>query len=132
MNGYRRWADAKMDEVERRFAEPRSPDSPLARTPQPWPQPAPARRGTGRLVLGAGLVALAAVLWEAPGIFAPISMAQAHAVCNSSLGVLAESLSKDAQRGCGNVSENTAVIAVLALAGAALVAWGWVKRRATR
>ena len=74
------------------------------------------------LVLGGGvLLVVAAAAWEIPGIFAKVSLSQAHAVCSSSLGALGTLLSPKVQTACSHVSLWTSAVALVAVASVAVV-----------
>ena len=67
-------------------------------------------------IAGGAALALAAFLWWAP-LFHSYSASTLHSLCNSDLGILAQGLSPQAQKDCGDVSGLGGFCVFLLIAG---------------
>lgn len=83
--------------------------------------------GTGQLLSGGVALLGSAIAWLQPGVVFKGSVSQVHAVCSSGIGALAQAMNPAVASDCGEVSAATAVIALAAVAGAALLVWGGLR-----
>jgi hypothetical protein len=85
--------------------------------------------------LGGAGIALAVVSWvlyNVPGIFIPASISNAHAVCTSTLGVLAQDLDGQVRADCSNVALGATVLQGAILVGVVVAAVGAISWAASR